>query len=120
MGTRAMRLARGKGARADGASRQSKQASTFKIGDRVRFMGTHREGPSSLVNLSSMAGMAGMFCLTGRREARDAKGPWPGLRGRVVVLPEESTKKARCLETLVIVSPIILHSTWSGSALTTS
>lgn len=97
LGTRAMRSARGKGTRADSVSRQPKFAPAFKIGDRVRYMGGHREGPSSLVNLSSMAGVAGMFCLAGRREQRDAKGPWLGLRGRVLVVPEESTKKARSL-----------------------
>lgn len=94
MGTRAVRMARSK-ARADAGFRQAKYAPTFKLGDRVRYIGGLRDAQSSLVNLSSMAGVAGMFCLTGRREARDAKGPWLGLRGRVLVLPEESTKKAR-------------------------
>ncbi len=63
---------------------------SFKVGDRVRYVGGMRDAPAPLGGLSAMTGV---FCLNPRREARDSKGPWVGLRGKVVVLPEEGSKK---------------------------
>lgn len=65
---------------------------SFKVGDRVRYVGGMRDGPPALGGLSAMAGV---FCLNPRRDTRDTKGPWVGLRGKVVVLPDEGAKKVR-------------------------